>query len=97
MNEMLKTINTETLSAVISDVNELEAGLTEIFTKYDGMNIRSIVALFHRYNCQVEVNYAHPKGCELVMLPMLPWQAYSTIGRLTFGLPHRLFPTNRDV
>lgn len=56
MNEMLKTINTETLSGVISDVNELEAGLTEIFTKYDGMNIRSIVALFHRYNCQVEVN-----------------------------------------
>lgn len=57
MNEMLKTINTETLSGVISDVNELEAGLTEIFTKYDGMNIRSIFALFHRYNCQVEVNY----------------------------------------
>lgn len=56
MNEMLKTINTETLSGVISDVIELEAGLTEIFTKYDGMNIRSIVALFHRYNCQVEVN-----------------------------------------
>ena len=44
MNEMLKTINTETLSGVISDVIELEAGLTEIFTKYDGMNIRSIVA-----------------------------------------------------
>ena len=56
MYEMLKTINTETLSGVISDVIELEAGLTEIFTKYDGMNIRSIVALFHRYNCQVEVN-----------------------------------------
>ena len=34
MNEMLKTINTETLSGVISDVIELEAGLTEIFTKY---------------------------------------------------------------
>ena len=35
------------------------------------------------------VNYAHPKGCELVMLPMLPWQAYSTIGRLTDALPSR--------
>ena len=35
------------------------------------------------------VNYAHPKGCELVMLPMLPWQAYSTIGWLTDTLPSR--------
>ena len=35
------------------------------------------------------VNYAHPKGCELVMLPMLPWQAYSTIGWLTCTLPSR--------
>lgn len=36
-----------------------------------------------------QVNYAHPKGCELVMLPMLPWQAYSTIGWLTDTLPLR--------
>ena len=35
------------------------------------------------------VNYAPPKGGELVMLPMLPWQAYSTIGRLTDTLPSR--------
>lgn len=44
-----------------------------------------------------EVNYGHPKGWQLVMLPVLPRKTYSTIGRLTFGLPHRLFPTNRDV
>ena len=36
-----------------------------------------------------EVNYAPTKGGELVMLPMLPWQAYSTIGRLTDALPSR--------
>ena len=36
-----------------------------------------------------QVNYAHHKGSELVMLPMLPWQAYSTIGRLTGALPSR--------
>ena len=35
------------------------------------------------------VNYAPPKGGELVMLPMLPWQAYSTIGWLTCTLPLR--------
>lgn len=35
------------------------------------------------------VNYAPPKGGELVMLPMLPWQAYSTIGWLTDTLPSR--------
>lgn len=57
MNEMLKTINTGTLSSALSDVKELEAGLTEIFAKYGGMNVRSIFAIFHRYNCQVEVNY----------------------------------------
>lgn len=36
-----------------------------------------------------EVNYAHPKGCELAMLTMLPWQAYSAIGWLTCTLPSR--------
>lgn len=56
MNEALKIIKTDTLATAISDANELEAGLTEIFTKYGGMNIRSIVAIFHRYHCQVEVN-----------------------------------------
>lgn len=56
MNEALKIIKTETLATAISDANELEAGLTEIFMKYGGMNIRSIVAIFHRYHCQVEVN-----------------------------------------
>lgn len=35
------------------------------------------------------VNYAPPKGGEFVMLPMLPWQAYSTNGRLTDALPSR--------
>lgn len=35
------------------------------------------------------VNYAPPKGGELAMLPMLPWQAYSTIGWLTCTLPSR--------
>ena len=35
------------------------------------------------------VNYPPPKGGELVMLPMLPWQAYSTIGWLTCTLPSR--------
>ena len=35
------------------------------------------------------VNYSQPKGSELVMLPMLPWQAYSTIGWLTCTLPSR--------
>lgn len=35
------------------------------------------------------VNYPPPKGGELVMLPMLPWQAYSTIGWLTGTLPSR--------
>jgi hypothetical protein len=56
MNEPLKAIKTETLAAAISDVDELEAGLSEIFTKYGGMNIRSIIAIFHRYHCQVEIN-----------------------------------------
>ena len=41
------------------------------------------------YSSYSIVNYAHPKGRELVMLPMLPWQAYSTIGRLTDALPSR--------
>lgn len=40
------------------------------------------------------VNYAPPKGGELVMLPMLPWQAYSTIGWLTCTLPYRLVLSN---
>lgn len=38
---------------------------------------------------RVVVNYAHPKGCELVMLLMFPWQAYSTFGWLTDTLPLR--------
>ena len=40
-------------------------------------------------NVPAMVNYAPPKGGELVMLPMLPWQAYSTIGWLTDTLPSR--------
>ena len=42
-----------------------------------------------------EVNYAPTKGGELVMLPMLPWQAYSTIGWLTDTLPSRFSECRR--
>ena len=36
-----------------------------------------------------KVNYRQPKGWQLVMLPVLPRETYSTIGRLTYGLPSR--------
>ena len=52
---------------------------------FSGETIPEIVA---------KVNYAPPKGGELVMLPMLPWQAYSTIGWLTCTLPYRLVLSN---
>lgn len=43
------------------------------------------------------VNYAHPKECELVMLPMFSWQTYSTIGWLTDTLPSRFSEYRRAV
>lgn len=71
MNEMLKTIKTETLNAVAKEVRELETRLGEIFGEYGGINIRSITKLIHVFNTQIEVNgdlywegrlYADSKG-----------------------------------
>lgn len=71
MNEMLKTIKTETLNAVAKEVRELETRLGEIFGELGGINIRSITKLIHEFNTQIEVNgdlywegqlYADSKG-----------------------------------
>ena len=71
MNEMLKTIKTETLNSVAKEVRELETRLGEIFDEFGGINIRSITKLIHEFNTQIEVNgdlywegqlYADSKG-----------------------------------
>lgn len=71
MNEMLKTIKTETLNSVAKEVRELETRLGEIFGEFGGINIRSITKLIHEFNTQIEVNgdlywegklYADSKG-----------------------------------
>ena len=71
MNEMLKTIKTETLNSVAKEVRELETRLDEIFGEFGGINIRSITKLIHEFNTQIEVNgdlywegrlYADSKG-----------------------------------
>jgi hypothetical protein len=57
-------------------------------------NTRQNMSPWLAYNL-ADVNYAPPKGGELVMLPMFPWQAYSTIGRLTDALPSRFSECRR--
>ena len=75
-----------------SDINELIVGNKIIIPKVGPVSFRQGYD-FHNLGItkvwNITVNYAHPKGCELVMLPMLPWQAYSTIGWLTCTLPSR--------
>lgn len=56
MNKDLKTIKTETLNAVATEVRELETRLGEIFDELGGINIRSITKLIHEFNTQIEVN-----------------------------------------
>lgn len=56
MNKALKTIKTETLNAVATEVRELETRLGEIFDEFGGINIRSITKLIHEFNTQIEVN-----------------------------------------
>lgn len=56
MNKALKTIKTETLNAVATEVRELETRLGEIFDEFGGINIRSITKLIHEFHTQIEVN-----------------------------------------
>jgi len=56
MNTTLKTIKTETLNDVSADLIALESEVSRIIKEYGGLNLNSIVAMYHRFSTQIEVN-----------------------------------------
>lgn len=56
MNTDLLKMKTEILNAAADELIALETEVSRIIEQYKGINLNSIVAMFHTFNTQVEVN-----------------------------------------
>lgn len=56
MNTDLLKMKTEILNAAADELIALETEVARIIEQYKGINLNSIVAMFHTFNTQVEVN-----------------------------------------
>lgn len=56
MNTDLFKMKTEILNAAADEIIALENEVARIIEKYNGINLNSIVAMFHTFNTQIEVN-----------------------------------------